>query len=446
MSANKSKATTRKKTAAKKKPTPRQKPAAAKQTSDAGKSARSWARSGLGKAKTAWQAGDWHTLAEIPLDRISAMKDRGKAAAIVAGAHFQLANKRSGQAFLGQARAWNCPPDFCEGIIVSGTHNTLGRLALLSREPDRALEHFESAVSFLARPEDDISELARKRRAHEAAGLGLLIEGVDDVQKELNALVERPGAYAPRSQVAVLRTEIELLRHELTIAMKRQQLGPGAARAETASDTTASLEQSATSQLGQDLWVLERTNYKRGGFFVEFGATDGVLLSNTYLLETQFGWKGLLAEPNPSFEKQLRANRSSTISTQCIGARTGERVEFVFADAYGGMKAHANQDQNADRRAGYMADEANLVELETISLHDFLVEHEAPRVIDYISIDTEGSEFEILSTFPFDEWDVRQWTIEHNFIEDLREKIFDLMSANGYKREEVEWDDFYFKP
>lgn len=44
--------------------------------------------------------------------------------------------------------------------------------------------------------------------------------------------------------------------------------------------------------------------------------------------------------------------------------------------------------------------------LETISLHDFLVKHNAPKDIDYISIDTEGNEFSILKTFPFDKWNV----------------------------------------
>ena len=59
---------------------------------------------------------------------------------------------------------------------------------------------------------------------------------------------------------------------------------------------------------------MERTNRQRGGFFVEFGATDGVVLSNTLLLEREFGWIGLCAEPNPKFFPQLVVNRRGFVA------------------------------------------------------------------------------------------------------------------------------------
>src|SRR3990167_7150651 len=62
------------------------------------------------------------------------------------------------------------------------------------------------------------------------------------------------------------------------------------------------------SQHRQDLFVLSQLNFKRNGYFVEFGATNGIDLSNTYLLEKEFGWAGILAEPAKCWHKDLKKN------------------------------------------------------------------------------------------------------------------------------------------
>lgn len=82
------------------------------------------------------------------------------------------------------------------------------------------------------------------------------------------------------------------------------------------------------------------------------------------------------------------------------------------------------------------------MQLETISLHDFLIKNNSPKEIDYLSIDTEGSELDILENFPFNKWDIKYITVEHNYTEQ-RERIFNLLSSNGYIRKEKEWDDWY---
>jgi hypothetical protein len=69
----------------------------------------------------------------------------------------------------------------------------------------------------------------------------------------------------------------------------------------------------------------------------------------------------------------------------------------------------------------------------TVSLNDLLNFYDAPKEIDYISIDTEGSEYEILSTFDFTKYKVKIITVEHNWTNN-RQKIFDLLHANGYEQ------------
>ena len=73
------------------------------------------------------------------------------------------------------------------------------------------------------------------------------------------------------------------------------------------------------SQLRQDLFVLSQLNFKKKGFFVEFGAADGFTLSNTYVLEKNFKWKGIVSEPAKIFHKKLTLNRHCIIEKKLFG-------------------------------------------------------------------------------------------------------------------------------
>jgi FkbM family methyltransferase len=198
-------------------------------------------------------------------------------------------------------------------------------------------------------------------------------------------------------------------------------------------------------QLFQDLWALWRSGLKRGGYFVEFGAASGVELSNTWLLEKRFGWNGILAEPNPIFFETLSANRDCEISTKCVYARTGERLEFLATaePEYSRLLEIAAEDVHEAARQK----RASTLSVETISLNDLLVSHHAPPTIDFLSIDTEGSELVILSAFDFDRWDVRAIAVEHNHTP-ARQDIRDLLASHGYRRDLGKisrHDDWYAK-
>ena len=195
------------------------------------------------------------------------------------------------------------------------------------------------------------------------------------------------------------------------------------------------------SQIQQDLWVLWELKGKTGGYFVEFGAADGKALSNTYLLEEKYGWTGILAEPMPDWHEKLK-QRKAIVDTRCVWARSGEKMQFFCSiiPELSGLEKTADQDGHTGNRKN-----ARRVEVETISLLDLLKEHNAPKVIDYLSTDTEGSEYEILSAFDFSSYQIKLISVEHNQSA-TREKIYDLLTRNGYARVFEEFskaDDWY---
>ncbi|WP_339766981.1 FkbM family methyltransferase [uncultured Pseudosulfitobacter sp.] len=192
------------------------------------------------------------------------------------------------------------------------------------------------------------------------------------------------------------------------------------------------------SQLRQDLFALARLDFKKNGFFVEFGATNGVDLNNTWLMETAFGWSGILAEPARNWQAELTANRACAIEKRCVWRASGETLQFTEAPR-GENSAISTFVSKSRKLRGTSYD------VTTISLNDLLAEHGAPEVIDYLSVDTEGSEFDILNALDFDRWSFRILTVEHNFAPQ-REDIHALLTSKGYARvlEDVSrFDDWY---
>lgn len=159
------------------------------------------------------------------------------------------------------------------------------------------------------------------------------------------------------------------------------------------------------AQLYQDMIVQMYLGWKVNGYFVEFGATDGNDISNSYLLEKEFGWNGILAEPAKHWHDKLKENRSCNIDFSCVWKATGEKIRF--------HESHTRPDTSAIESyitpdlIPLIGGNSSNYEVETISLLDLLKKYNAPKDIDYISLDTEGSEIEILRTFDFDQYKVK---------------------------------------
>jgi FkbM family methyltransferase len=199
------------------------------------------------------------------------------------------------------------------------------------------------------------------------------------------------------------------------------------------------------AQFRQDLFVLSELGFKKGGYFVEFGATNGVDLSNTWLLEKEYGWTGILAEPARVHQSALRLNRSCEIDLRCVWSQTGDLLEFAEVESLptlSTVRQCASGDMHGALREQYRA-----YQVPTVSLLDLLRDHDAPNEIDYLSVDTEGSELQILSAFDFGAYHISVITVEHN-LTPARETIQELLTSQGYVRKFAEIsfvDDWYVR-
>ena len=180
------------------------------------------------------------------------------------------------------------------------------------------------------------------------------------------------------------------------------------------------------AQFMQDIFALLFNRCKKEGYFVEFGACDGLEISNTDFLERYFGWRGILAEPALHWHDDLRRNRSSIVDERCVWSVSGDKILFnetAFRDRSSVSKFML-------RTAGEVA---SSYEVKTISLFDLLREHNAPRFIDFISIDVEGCEEDILRSFPFNEYKFGFICVEHHK-KKQRSAIKKILKAAGYRQ------------
>lgn len=191
------------------------------------------------------------------------------------------------------------------------------------------------------------------------------------------------------------------------------------------------------SQGLQDLFVIFFLNYVgKVGYFVEIGAADGKHFSNTLLLE-RIGWKGILVDPVDYGSSDLI--RNSIKDKRCVYSESGLKLKFKEQEKIVTTDPNGPQSKEFSGLYNHLSDYAkNLTsgltyEVETVSLNDLLEEHGAPTKIDYISIDTEGSEFEIIKNFNFDKYDVEIFTIEHNSAS-YRQDIIKLLESRKYYR------------
>lgn len=184
------------------------------------------------------------------------------------------------------------------------------------------------------------------------------------------------------------------------------------------------------SQHGEDRWLERHFRGTPEGVFVEVGAHDGLTLSNTYRLE-QLGWRGVLVEPDPERAAAARVNRprSHVFECACLAPSAPPEIMFHKVVEFDAMSTATMTDFHLDRLrdAGYSTSTFTV----RVRPLDALLEEAGLSRVDFVSIDVEEGEIEVLRGFDLCRWRPRVVMVESNG-PDRKPEIRDYFNARGY--------------
>jgi FkbM family methyltransferase len=186
----------------------------------------------------------------------------------------------------------------------------------------------------------------------------------------------------------------------------------------------------------------------QNGFFVELGAHDGVTQSNTFYFEKNKNWRGILIEPTPHVFKKcekFRSNKNHFFNCACVSFNFKD--EFIKL-TYSGLKTFSDylrpekQKQHLSKPEVYRGETNFTFLAPTRTLNSILVEVNAPFDIDFLSLDTEGAEFEVLNGIDFKKYKFKFMLIESDYFSELEKFLF----SNNYKFvKKYNYNDYLFK-
>jgi len=200
-----------------------------------------------------------------------------------------------------------------------------------------------------------------------------------------------------------------------------------------------SLKDEWFSQVGQDKLVYKYLGNLKNGFFIDLASNDATLISNSYALETFHGWRGICVEPNAKYWARL-AFRKCNVVAAVVSNNRMEAINFNFGKK--GSETvkytHTSNLENAmgggivasgmDNARMTNTNKQLLVKRYTVTLGEIFSRNNAPKMIDYLSLDVEGAEYFVLSVFPWESYQIRIMTIERP-----TEELKTFLDAKGYK-------------
>jgi FkbM family methyltransferase len=197
------------------------------------------------------------------------------------------------------------------------------------------------------------------------------------------------------------------------------------------------------SHIGQDQWVAEVLKHKRGGFFLDFGSLDGVLTNNTYVLETELGWNGICVEPNPTYYPEVCRSRRVTTVNAALWPQSRQKIEMLDAHGLSSVTKYSDADKVGSLRA---QTSKRRIQVDTINPTELLDRFSVPTLIDYMSLDVEGCELDVLEALDLNRYRFGLMTIEHGEIGERQMLMRNLLLPLGYQVLERFYDDWFYHP
>ena len=200
------------------------------------------------------------------------------------------------------------------------------------------------------------------------------------------------------------------------------------------------------SQYGQDKFIVEYFKFMKNGVFIDIGANDGKTLSNTYFLEKELSWSGIAIEPSPKVFKRLETNRSCTLLNACISDKSGT-AEFLELSGHTEMlsglvaKYDLRHIKRIDDEIKEFSGEKNYIKVPCYKLED-VIKEQGLNKINYLNIDIEGGEFDVLKSIDFTNIDIDIIGIENNYKED---NIKNYLHQYGYNLIAIVGSDEMYK-
>lgn len=178
---------------------------------------------------------------------------------------------------------------------------------------------------------------------------------------------------------------------------------------------------------------------KRNGFYIELGANDGLFQSNTAFFEKNMGWTGILIEPSIKGFEQCIINRPKSICLNYACVSDDYDKEFIFGDFF--------DNHPMGSVSGNRLKRVDLMKVKATTLEKILDDHNVSN-IDFLSLDTEGYELNILKGMNLDKYRPKYMLIEvypdeyNDLLDFLESKLYVLHSnfTNYNKIDNPGWD------